>query len=390
MSFKKCLSIALIVLTAHARELQDLSLDITTAKGGSEAKQDAFDQATEQGAARIAEDLLGGERMARYWPGLKAKLMKNSRRFVLFIKGSPPQDTGGGMQKITVSLRLSPDAIETWLREEGVLNSGGVKVLPLVEVSDSHGARFLWWAAGQETNKSTSVQDFFTKFFTHVTAKFKSKNTYVLDPTKTSFRMAIPAAYRGENLKREEQMLFAQYLKADVVLSGRVSVTRLNREGAEAKLDYDLQLWQAKSGRLIGEVQRSESVPSDSPKVVLATLEQSEKKVIEDLSHHLVESLNAGNLNLNVVKIALSGAMSYRQQAELKRQMAQMREIRILKERLLEPGRVTFEAETPVTTQELAQAFKKARFPLYMIEVVSAQDESLALNVKALSSASAE
>jgi hypothetical protein len=113
--------------------------------------------------------------------------------------------------------------------------------------------------------------------------------------------------------------------------------------------------------------------------------------VVEELSSRLTEIIASGNLNLNVVRIAVLGNLSFRDQTEFKRLLAQMREIRVLKERLFEPERVTFEAETPVSGQELAKVLQKTRFPLYTVQLEGApQDDSLALRVHSLSSASAE
>jgi hypothetical protein len=183
-------------------------------------------------------------------------------------------------------------------------------------------------------------------------------------------------------------MLLAQYMKADVVLSGRVMVSR---QDSGVKLSYYLQLWQARSGRQIGDgVTRIEPLSSDTPKIVLSTLEQSDAKVADELAARLGEVVASGNLNLNVVKVQIDGSMSYRQQAEFKRQLAQLREIKVLKERLFEPQRVIFEAETGATGTELAKAVQKAKFQLYTVSVEGAQDDSLALSVRALSSASAQ
>src|SRR5437868_96169 len=60
-----------VTLDTHGRELTAMTLDIS----GSEAKQDAFDQAIEQATQRVTEDLLGPERMARFWPTLRPKLL---------------------------------------------------------------------------------------------------------------------------------------------------------------------------------------------------------------------------------------------------------------------------------------------------------------------------
>lgn len=383
------LIVAFVTPVAGARELTELTLDISTNKDGADAKQDAFDQATEQATQKLTEELLGAERFARYWPGLGPKLLKNSTRFVLFVKGSVAQQVGG-VTHITVNLKLSPDSLENILREEGVLGSNAVRVLPLVEFSDGRGGRYLWWAAAADDEKTGPAQDMFKHFFQRLAAKFKAKNIYVLDPTSTSFRMGVPATYRSENLRREDQMSFAQYLKADVVLSGKVIIGHQVLNNSDLKLAYDLQLWQARSGRSVVEVQRAESLASDAPKVVQALLDQSDVKVLDELAGRMSEAMSSGGLNLNVIKLQVNGSMSYRQQAELKRLLSQLREIKVLKERSFEPAKVVFEAETAVTGVELAKTLKKTKFPLYTIAVDAAQDDSLAMTVRALSSASAQ
>ena len=366
-----------------------MNVEIVTEKRGGEAKQEAFDQATEQATQKLTEELLGPEKAAKFWPGLKTKLLKNSTRYLVFIKGAPPIEIGG-QTKITVTLRLSPNNLETILREEGLLSSGTLKVLPLVEVVDSRGVHYAWWADAVEESKPGPMEDLFKRFYFSMAAKFKAKSAFVLDPTSAGFRMTVPAAYRSTVLRREDQMLLAQYLKADIVISGRLESVRPRNENSDLKLNYDLQMWQAKSGRIISEIQHSEPLASEAAKVVQATLEHSEGKVMEDLAGRLNEAVTNGGMSLNLVRVAVTGAMTFKQQSEFKRQLAQLREIRMLKERLFEPNRVTFEAETSVTGQELAKSLQKTHFNLYSVEVDGAQDDSLALSVKPLSSSSAQ
>lgn len=393
MSFKLLL-IALVLPfvtpVSQARELTDINLDIAISpdKGGSEAKQEAFDQATVQATQRLTEELLGQEKASRVWPNLQAKLLKNSTRYVLYIKGSSPRAVNG-TTSINVNLRVSVDNLEALLREEGLMSDGTVKVLPLIEVT-APGGRYQWWTGANEDEKTAVAQDLFKRFLGRVAARFKSKNVYVLDPTVASFRLGVPANYRSEALKRDEQMLFAQYLKADVLLTGRVMAGRVVQDPSQMKLFYELQMWQAKTGRLLGEVQRVEPLASDAPKIIQATLEQTEGKVLDALSAKLGEMLATGSLNVNVVKVQVNGNMTYRQQSEFKRLLGQVREIKVLRERFFAPSRVVFEAETSMNGTDLAKVIQKARFPLYTVAVDGAQDDSLALNVRALSSASAQ
>lgn len=374
-----------------ARELTDMSLEILSSKTGNEAKQEAFDQATEEATRRLTEELLGPERTQKVWTGVKSRLLKSSARYVQFIKGSQLSEANG-QTKIQVQMRISTDNLETLLREMGTLGSGTIRLLPLVSVSEPRGTRYVWWAdavAEKGSDKSeTFAQEAFKKFFASLNAKFKGKNVYVLDPLSASFRMGVPAAYRNEGLRREDQILLAQYLKADVVLSGKLEIVKT--DGAAAKINYDLQMWQSKAGRGLSESQRSEPATSEQPKALLTALDQANDRVLAEFAAKLQEAIMAGSLNLNVIRIAVDGNMPYKNQIEFKKQLETIREIKILRDRLFEPTRVTFEAETNTSGTELAKTVQRTKFPQYKVDVEGAQDNSLVLSVKALAPSSAQ
>jgi hypothetical protein len=93
--FSLSLLLTLFSTFTQARELTEMTLDIVSEKSGAEAKQDAFDQATAQATQRLTEEILGSEKAARLWPTLEPKLLKNSTRYVLFVKGSAPETKAG-------------------------------------------------------------------------------------------------------------------------------------------------------------------------------------------------------------------------------------------------------------------------------------------------------
>lgn len=285
-------------------------------------------------------------------------------------------------------MRISSDNLETFLREIGVMGGGTIRLLPLVSVSEPKGTRYVWWADASEEKKETFSQEVFKKFFQSLSAKFKGKNVYILDPSNASFRMGVPAAYRSEGLRREDQILLAQYLKADVVLSGKLDIVK--SDGAAAKINYDLQMWQSKAGRGLSEGLRSEPAGSEQPKALLAAVDQANEKVLSEFAAKLQEAIMTGSLNLNVIRIAVEGGLPYKNQVEFKKQLEAIREIKLLRERLFESSRVTFEAETNTTGAELAKSIQKAKFPLYKVEVEGVQDNSLVLSVKALAPSSAQ
>jgi hypothetical protein len=366
-----------------ARDLLDETVEVTTSKVGPEARQDALDQAVEQVTERLTEEILGAEKKSKYWANLRPKLKKSSTRFVISIKGSQPVQTGA-TTKISVSMRVSPDNLETLLREEGVLSSGDIRILPLIAIVDARGIPYTWWTDFSEDGKPNPLEEPFKKFLVQMQNQLKGKGPVLVDPTSSSFKMGVPSVYRVGALRREDQLLLAQFLKADVVLTGKIESARLRTENMDLKLIYDLQMFQSRSGRSISEVLRTEPLTSDQIKVVSQQMELVSPKVIQTLVGPLLEATTSGSLNLNVVRIEINGSMNYKQGSELKRLISQLRDVRALRERWIESGRVVYEAEASVSGQDLAKVIEKSRFPDFRVEVSSSRDDGLALSVKAL------
>lgn len=358
---------------AAARELMDMNLEVAT-----ESKQEAFDQAIDEATHRLTEEILGSERTAKVWPTVRPRLLKNSTRYVQFIRGSTPNP---GESKIKVQMRLSPDNLEALLREFGAVGTASVRLLPLIAVSEGRGSRYVWWTETGAAAKAPSLsEDVFRRLFQQLNTQFKSKNVYVLDPTSQSFRVGIPGNYRSEMLRREDQALLAQYLQADVVLSGKLEVVR--DAGGAPRVDYDFVLWQSKSGRELAEIQRSEVAASDAPKMLSQSLDGANGKIMQELSGKLAEAMLAGSLNLRLVRVTVEGALDYKQSVELKKQLETVREIRVLRERLFEPSRVIYESESTVTGAELARALEKVKFAGFRVSLEGSQDDSLVLSVR--------
>lgn len=373
--------VCLTSVPGFARELTDLSIEVATASRGADAKQEAFDKAVEDATFRLTEELLGPERTAKVWTGVKPKVLKNSTRYVVFIKGSAPVDTGAG-SKVQVQMRLSSDNLEVLLRELGAVGQSTVRLLPLISVSETRGTRYVWWTDSSDEKTANLSRDLFKKMYEQFNAKFKGKNVYVLDPNSSSFRMSVPAAYRTENLRREDQVLLAQYLKADIVVSGRVEIAR--GENGGSRTNYDLQMWQAKSGRGLSEAQRNEVIPSDAPKMIAQSVEDVSGKLATDLAGKLNEVIANGQLNLNIMRLVVEGNLGPRQAGEFRKLLGSLRDIKLIRERLFEPSRVTYEIETGTTSNELSKAIAKSQFPQFKVEVGSVQDNSLTLTVKQL------
>ena len=373
------LTISCLVARAHAREPIDVSQDVTLKVGAS--KQEAFDQATENATRKLAEDLVGPDKVGANWAQLKNKLLKNSSRYVLFIRGAAAVDTPDGA-KTTVQMRLNPDGLESLLREFGLYNGASVRVLTLVSVSEPQGSRYAWWADAGDGGRANLAQDYFKRVIGQLNAAARGKSIYIMDPLNQGLRAGIPASYRTETLRREDQLLLARYLKADVVLSGRVDVTRA---AGGAQLSENFEAWQVRNGRTITESARAEPLPTETPKAVGAMIEQASKRALGELTTKLGEAAAGGALNLNTFKLAVVGALNYPQATELKKVLTEAREVRALRDRLFEPGRVTYEVDSALPGPELARALRGLPARGFAIAITEATDAEVVLTVRPVS-----
>ena len=187
---------SLVAPRAEAREDIDMNLEITSDKGGEEAKQDALDQATAEATRRVTEDLLGPDRAQANWPQIKGKLLKSSPRYILFIKNAPPA-VGAAAGKFAVQVRLAPDTLESLLREMGLFAGAGARALILVRTPNGTASGYAWWSEGDSTPATLTQAK---KIYAQINAQFQSHSVTPLD-FMLGARGLIPPAFKPRRLK---------------------------------------------------------------------------------------------------------------------------------------------------------------------------------------------
>ncbi|MGE4130020.1 MAG: hypothetical protein AB7F86_00190 [Bdellovibrionales bacterium] len=365
-----------------ARQLTDLNLEVPVLKKGTEGRQEAMDRAVEDATRQVTSQILRTEDLGPDWEEKKARILKESPRYIVLIKGSP-SESKEGQPVMSVKIRLASDRLEALLRETGVIGSQTVRLLPLVYVHDLEGDRYSWWTDLGDDKTKSLTRSAYMKFNSSLIRILKGQSVQVLDPSKSSFRMSVPASYRTSSLRREDQSSLAQFLKAEVVLSGYLDVQA-------DKVTYQLDLWQARSGRTLAEAQGSESLSDRKTKTVEKEIASLEKRALAEIKEKLVAVVKEGSLNLSVLRLAVEGAMSQKQQADLKNQLSSLREVRLIRERIVEAERMTYEVESSISAEDLGQVIGKAKFPGFHVQVSGRQDNSLILAVKATGSSSAQ
>ena len=121
-------------------------------------------------------------------------------------------------------------------------------------------------------------------------------------------------------------------------------------------------------------------------RVVLAKkFDEIAPKLTEDLSAQLTEARKKGTFGASVLRLAVVGKVSAQQLEEFKKNIVlQVRDIKALRERLIEARKTTYEIESSVLPQQLAVGFRAAQFKGFKVQVEDVGPDGLTVRVDAI------
>jgi len=367
-----------------AQEILDLTVEGTSQTDDKNiARQEIFDKVINETSLNYIRDLIGAQKLEKNRSLIQNKVLKNSNKYVLFIKGTP-LPAAASETKLNVSLKLSLKNLESLLLEEGLLykTEGPPRVIPFVTFVDrTHGQTFIWWQ--ERTSAPTILNDVAGLFFRKLKESLSKTGFYCMDPMKAPVAQAWPPFLRLESIGFEESQIAAELMNAQMVIRGQMVVDSSKVRNDAFRLDWKLTALQVGNGRVIGEVIRSyETESGNFNHVVTKKVSEVTEKMAADLSTQLSEAWKSGTFGSNLIRLSVRGPLDYMQLQTLKKSIQeQVKEVRTLKERLFEPGQIVFEVDATTNAQGLKQAFQGKKFAQFKVEVQDLADEGILLKV---------
>lgn len=370
--------------SAFTQEVLDLTIEgVSQAEDKNSARQEIFDKVIGEASLNYIRDLIGAQKLEKNRILIQNKVLKNSNKYVLFIKGTPLPSDGSGT-KLNVSLKLSLKNLESLLLEEGLLykTEGPPRVLPFVTFIDrTHSQTFTWWQ--DRAMFSSILTDVAAMFFRKLKESLSKSGFYCMDPMKAPVAQGWPPFLRLESMGFEESQIAAELMSAQMVIRGQLIIDTSKVRNDAYRLDWKLTALQAGNGRVIGEVIRTYETESGSfNHVVTKKVSEVTEKMAADLSTQLSEAWKSGTFGANLIRLSVRGPIDYQQLQTLKKSIQeQVKEVRTLKERLFEPGRIVFEIDATTNAQGLVQAFQGKKFAQFKVEVQELAGEGIQLKV---------
>ena len=370
-----------------AESLVEIKVPVASQKPDrAQARQEMLEQAVLQVSHQYIQDLIGVQKMERNHGLIKNKIIKNSGKYILFLKEVAPQyaDTQSSM---TVEMKISVRNLEALLLEEGLLykTEGPPKILPLVAFSDAiRTSNFSWWVSSSE--EKVHLREMALLFHERLRRDLREVGFFGLNPSTGLYLDLLPNRFKTDNLASDDYLQVGELFQAAIVVRGSVSLSAVRDRSQVYRLEWKLSAIHSGNGRVIGEVVRSFDTDSGPEAVVVARkVQEVLPSVCADLSAQVVEAWRSGTFGATLLKLTLRGDIDYPLLTQFKKTVSdQVKEIKVLKERLFGPGQVVFELDSSVGPEQLAQVLESRSFQTFRIQLESKGPEGLIFKLRHL------
>jgi hypothetical protein len=389
--FIRCIRNGLLVVLLLSRlaqsdgELIEVKVPVTSDKPERvQARQEMLDKAITDMSSQYIQDLIGAPKFERNRVLIKSKILRNSGKYVLFLKESNAQ-YGPAQSTMTVEMKVSLKNLEAMLLEEGLLykTEGPPKVLPLVTFVDrGQPASYSWWVA--KADDKGNLRELTESFDQQLKKDLREVGFFGLNPTRGGYYDLLGSAFHSENLPAEDFLSIGEFFQAPIVVRGSVLITPVKERSQTFRLDFKLSALHSGNGRVIGEVVRNFETESGPQAAVVNRKVQSVlPAVCGDLSAQLVEAWKSGTFGATLLKLTLLGEVDYPQVVQFKKVVAeQVKEIKVLRERLFAPGQTVFELDSAVGPDALAPLLTSKNFQLFRLALDSKTADGIVLRLQ--------
>lgn len=352
---------ALILILGGSVNAQQSELVDRTFSGSSKettpqgAKRDIQDQASQKISEDIIKELIGEERYLKNKTLIQNKVIKNSARYIPFVKPSNMTQEGEEY-KMSVSLKVSLRDLKQVLQDSALLNENDAipVVLPVVSWMDRvQGRSYRWWLPA-EKNQGFLVKEA-RLLEDALRTSFQKNNFFVIKPVDAGLGSNVPVDFQNEKIAAgEDSQFFAQYFNAPVLIDGQVLINKGER-GNNYRIEVRMTAIQVSNGRNIADVSRRYDTDSGA---LEAAVDKKLREVIDtaasDLSSQVLEAWQRGSLGTSVIRLTIQGRSTPLMMEGVKEKIrSQITQVKNIRERLVSSDAVSFELDTSVSAPEL-------------------------------------
>jgi hypothetical protein len=387
MKFFGAFSLVLVLICSFSAEIFAQQMDLLERiySGSSKeatpqaAKNDIQNQAAQKISEELIKEFIGEDRFVKNKIQIQNKIIKNSARYLPFSKPSNILSEGEGY-KMSVTLRVSVKDLKQMLQDQSLLSEHDSipVVLPMITVIDKvQGRSFQWWMPADRSRlaflfkQGRALED-------ALRASFQAKNFYVLKPIEVGLAVNVPRVFQNEKNRGEVVEFFAQFFNAPVVIDGQVVISKEEKGGAY-RIDLRMTAIQVSNSRPIADVSRHFTTEVGAFEMAVdKKLREVLESTSSDLASQVFEVSQKGSLGTSVIRITIQGTPNLPYLESLKEKIrSQITQVKNMRERMVAADSISYEIDTSVSMQELAQKIESFDFNGVRLSKISAEHDEV-------------
>lgn len=346
-----------LAASAQQAELLDRVYSGSTKETNAQlAKKEIQDQAFQKVSEDVIKELIGEDRFAKNKTLINNKIIKNSGRYIPFVKPSAVTQEGEE-SKMSVALKVSLKDLKQLLQNNSLLTDNDTQpiVLPMISWQDRvQGRSYRWW---QSLNKEP--QGFLAAegkvFENSLRESFQKNSFFLVKPIESNLGAQVPTDFQTEKISAEDSQFFAKLFNAPVLIDGQVILSKADK-GNGYRIEVKMTAIQVSNGRAIADVSRKFETPAGAFEAVIdKKIKEISDAAANDLSIQVLDAWQRGSVGSNILRITIQGRSNLMDVEALKESVrSQITQVKNIRERLVSSDSVSFEVDATVSPEELA------------------------------------
>lgn len=371
--FVVILIIALTIFNSpflKAQNIEDELLSITeegTSKATSqvEAAREIQAKAVSGSARDQVIEIIGEKRYAKNRALVENRIVREAAKFIPFVQPHDIEKQPDGQWKMKVDLKVSMGSLRKMVIDTGLLTDSDtpVTMLPMITFTDRFkSVSFRWWMGDSQDEVRKTVVDWSRVFDSGLHKELMRQGFHLLLPLEETVSNQIPSVFRTDRASGQDLKALGDYLGISMIVRGDVRVKDSKEIPGAWQIQIKLEVLPVQGGRTVAEISRT--LETDVGPAAIVVKKKFDKEITEisrDLATQVFEAWTRGTLAATTLRLAIKGNLTPKQLGEFRNQLMKskaMRDIKAMRERLFEPGRIVYEVDYAASAEEFRDKLK--------------------------------
>lgn len=320
-------------------------------------------------------EMIGEKRYAKNKAIVESRIVREAAKFVPFVQPGDIEKLPDGSWKMKLDLRVSIGSLRKMVIDTGLLTDADtpVTILPMITFTDRMKAvSYRWWMADVRDESRKTLIEWARVVQQGLHKELMRQGFHLQLPLTATLSNEIPPPFRVDRASAQDLKALGEYLGVSMVLRGDVRVKESRDSLGGWQIQVRLEVMPVQGGRTVAEISRTfetESGPSEI--IVKRRLEKEIGEMSKDLASQVLEAWTRGTLAATTLRLAVKGTLSPKQLADFRNQFSKaLRDVKAMRERLFEPGRVIFEVDFAAAPEDFRDRLKTISLPSLATKLV--------------------